>query len=64
MDREQKLQLQAWVVENMFACENRLLNDKKRKLFLDMIESRMEDPFIHECFTTFEIIKLKMKNKK
>jgi len=63
MDGEQKIQLQAWVVENMFACEKGLLNDKKRKLFLDMIESRMEDRFIQECFTTFEIMKLKTKNK-
>ena len=57
MDNETKLQLKEWVIDNMFKCEFGMLDEKKHKLFVDCIESRIGDPFLQECFTLFEQVK-------
>jgi len=57
MTEQQKQQLKKWVVENMMAIEFGTLDDKKRTLFLTMVEERKDDEFMQECFTTFELIK-------
>ena len=58
MPSNQKEQLKKWVIENMIAIENNTLDDRKKMLFLDLIEKKKGDKFIQECFTEFQKTKV------
>jgi len=58
MSSNQKEQLKKWVIENMIAIENNTLDDRKKMLFLDLIEKKKGDTFIQECFTEFQRTKV------
>ena len=63
MEIEKKEELKKWVVDNMFACEFGVLDEEQIELFLDLLEDNKDQPFMTECFTSFEKIKEDFKNK-
>ena len=56
--------LREWVIQNMIDIEANNLDERKRKLFLDLLLERKDDEFIQECYVEFERRKEEKKNKK
>ena len=51
---EQKQQLKEWVIQNMIDIEADKLDEKKRKMFLDLVSEFQNNDFMQECYIEFE----------
>jgi len=54
MTEQQQQELFKWTMENMYKCEFGMLDEEKRKLFLDLIEEKKDTLFMQKCFTVYE----------